>query len=161
MIGGFIANFAPGGNVRVGCSAALGALLFFALAAVFLLLLGMVAVLAAVGAALFWRGSRWGPVLLVAVNLAMLGLFGMPSVFRGQVLWGVIVGLLAITPAVALVLLAPPLVRWPGPRWVVAVQLTILIVLGLPAIVVYTVGLTQDLTLVLQPPPSAVAAAGC
>src|SRR4029077_14806242 len=71
VIGGFIANFAPGGNFRVGCSAALGALLFFALAAVFLLLLGMVGVLAVVGAALFWRGSRWGPVLLVAVNLAM------------------------------------------------------------------------------------------
>jgi hypothetical protein len=161
VIGGFIANFAPGGNFRVGCSAGLGALLFFALAAVFLFLLGMVGVLAAVGAALFWRGSRWGPMLLIAVNLAMLGLFGFPSVFRGQLLWGAIVGLLAITPAVALALLVPPLVRWPGRRWVVAVQLAVLIILGLPAVAVYSLGLTQDLTLVVQPPPNAVAAAGC
>jgi hypothetical protein len=161
VIGGFIANFAPGGNFKVGCSAALGALLFFAVAAVFLLALGLVGVLAAVGAVLFWRGSRWGPVLLVAVNLAMLALFGFPTVFRGQVLWGAIVVLLAMTPAVALALLVQPLVRWPGQRLVVAVQLAILSAFALPAVVLFALGLTQDVTLVVQPAPSAVAAAGC
>jgi hypothetical protein len=161
VIGGFIANFAPGGNFKVGCSAALGALLFFALAAIFLLLLGMIGVLAAVGAALFWRGSRWGPVLLVAVNLAMLGLFGFPSVFRGQLLWGAIVAALAITPVAAVALLVQPLLRWPGTRWVVVTQLAILGALAAPAIFLFALGLTQDLTLVLQPPPNVGAAAGC
>jgi hypothetical protein len=161
VLGGFIADFAPGGNFRVGCGSGLGGLLFYAAAAVFLVLLGLVGMLVAFGAVLFSRGSRWGLVLLATINLAMLALFGIPSVFRGQLLWGAIVALLAITPAVALALLVQPLFRWRGRRSVVAIQLVILGALALPAILVYALGLTQDVTLVLQSPPNAVAARGC
>ena len=151
--------YADGGRIGTGCGGGIGILLlvYFGLA----LIWGFVCVLASVGAFLLWRRSRWGPLLLIPVDLLCMYVIGSyQSVFPGQLIWGGVVVLLATAPAVAAGLLVWLL--WTrGRLWVRVLELVILGAIAVPLLWTYPSGLSSDVSSALQPAPPRVAATGC
>jgi hypothetical protein len=112
---------------------------------------------AALGLWIFWYRSLWGPLILVACNLLMMGLYGWaPVISRGQLLFAVVVLLFAAAPAIA-----GALVLWPlltrGRLWVRAIEIVIIAAIALPLVRLYVAGVTSDIqTALMAPPPTQV-----
>lgn len=150
---------ASGHGLGVGCGGMVGVL--FLLILLVLIILGLIALLASVGLGLFWRKSRWGPLLLVSSNLFAMGVFGwIPPVYPGQLLWAAVILMLASAPAIAVVLLVWPLMTR-GRLWVRGVELVVLGLLAIPVVCLYASGLKYDIQMGLTTPPTQVASASC
>jgi hypothetical protein len=131
-------------------------------AAVYLLfLIGValfvLAAVAALGLWIFWYRSLWGPLILVVCNLLMMGLYGWaPIVSPGQLLWTVLVVVIAAAPAIAGALVLWPLVTR-GRLWVRAIEILIIAAIALPLVRLYVAGVTNDIqTALMAPPPTQV-----
>lgn len=156
---GFLASLGP---LTGGCAmAGVGfILMFFAL----LLVLAYTAVaagLALTGLIFFWRGSRWGPRLLIPGNLLAMGFFYWSPVGPGQVAWAAVVVLLGALPAIAVALLVWALLA--RGTWQARIaELVLLGALALPLGSAYAYGIETDIGAAFATPPPAVAAAhGC
>jgi hypothetical protein len=117
----------------------------------------VLAAVAALGLWIFWYRSLWGPPILVACNLLMMGLYGWaPVISPGQLLFAVVVLLFAAAPAIA-----GALVLWPlltrGRLWVRAIEIVIIAAIALPLVRLYIAGVTSDIqTALMAPPPTQV-----
>jgi hypothetical protein len=89
-----------------GCAAGMLIGLVIGAVMIFMIAWGIVALVATFGLVLLANGSRWGPILLILSNLAVVAFFGfwMP-VEQGELAWGLLLVLLALTPGVAFALL--------------------------------------------------------
>jgi hypothetical protein len=144
-----------GAQFGTGCGGGIGILIGLVFLAA--MIWGLVVLVAALGAFLFWRGSRWGPLLLIPVNLLNMYLLGSPAVAAGQLIWAVFVLALAAVPAIAVVLLLWPL--WTrGRLWVRVVELVVLGAIAAPVLPLYASGVASDVSSALQPAPPPVAA---
>jgi hypothetical protein len=112
----------------------------------------VLAAVAALGLWMFWNRSLWGPLLLVVCNLLMMGLYGWaPIVSPGQLLWTVLVVVIAATPAIAGALVIWPLLTR-GRLWVRAIEIVIIAAIALPLVWLYGSGLSSDIRTALTPP---------
>lgn len=122
----------------------------------FVFLLGVaffvLAAVAALGLWIFWYRSLWGPLILVVCNLLTMGLYGWaPLVSPGQLLWTVLVVVVAAAPAIAGMLVLWPLVTR-GRLWVRAIEIVIIAAMALPLVWLYGSGLSNDIRTPLTPP---------
>jgi hypothetical protein len=141
-----------GARLTPGCGGGIG-LLFVALF-ILALVFGLIGVVAVVGAILLWFRYQWGVLTLIAVNLLSLYLIaGSQSVYPGQLVWGVVVVLLAAIPLIAIGVLLWPL--WTrGNKLVLALQLLILGALAVPVVLTAGPGLATEVNSALQAPPA-------
>jgi hypothetical protein len=151
--------FVSGGRIGVGCGGGIGILFAFYLALA--VIWGIDWLVAALGAFLFWRRSRWGPLLLIPLNLFNLYVLGGSDVVPpGQVIWAAVVVALTAVPAIAAVLLVRPLLT----RGRMRVRLVEFVVLGTMAAAVLWAcagGLAGDVASTMQAARPPVVAAGC
>jgi hypothetical protein len=151
----FVGFFPANGGLRVGCGGLAG-VLFFGLMFI-LILLGSIAGLALGGLNLYWRRSQWGPTLLIAANLLVLGFFGwLRPVNPGQLAWGLTILALATAPAAAIILLLWPLLTMGSVRSRL-VHIFLVAALGVPLTLYAGSGLAEDLSNALQAPLPIVA----
>lgn len=152
FIGFFVA---AGHGFGGGCAlAGMGFLLIVFGLVLVLIFLGLVGSLASLGLALFWRGSLWGPALLIASNLLSMAFYAWSPVYPGQAGWAGAVLVLASVPAVAVLLLLPALVS----RGRIRVRVVELVVLGLiavPLVWLWVGGVIADVTAASTLPPQA------
>ena len=158
VFGGFMAPYL-GGQRKIGWDAPGAGIVLLFLAGAVLLSLCAVWAFAGAGALLFWRGSRWGAVFLVAVNLIVIGLYeSSQAVYSGQLAWGVLAVLLAVTPLVAVGAILRALLSSRGPRWLLVIQLLTLAVLAAPALWLYANAMAENVSAGLQQPPTRLTA---
>ena len=153
-------EFFSGARFGTGCGGGIGILIGLVFLAA--MIWGLVVLVAAFGAFLFWRGSRWGPLLLIPVNVLGMYLLGAgQAVPAGQLIWGVLVLAMAAAPAIAVVLLIWPL--WTrGRLWVRVLEFVVLGAIAAPVLWMYAGGVASDVKGALQPaPPPVVARGGC
>ena len=151
----FVGFFPANGGIRIGCGGLAG-VLFFALMFI-LILLGGIAGIALGGLNMYWRGSQWGPTLLIAANLLVLGFFGwLRPVNPGQLAWGLTILALASAPAAAIVLLLWPLLSL-GRLRSRLVHIVLVAAIGAPLSLYAASGLAEDLSTALQAPLPVVA----
>jgi hypothetical protein len=137
----------PDPHVCQGNASAAIYILFLIAVALFLL-----AAVTALGLWIFWYRSLWGPLLLVVCNLLLMGLYGWaPIVSPGQLLWTVLVVVIAATPAIAGALVIWPLLTR-GRLWVRAIEIVIIAAIALPLVWLYGSGLSNDIRTALTPP---------
>ncbi len=152
---------ASGAQLTPGCGGGIG-FLFVALF-VLALLLGFVGLVAVVGAILLWFRPVWGVLLLIPVNLLSLYLIvGYQTVYGGELVWAVVVLMLAAIPLIAIGVLLWPL--WTrGNRVVLGLQLLILGALAVPVVLTVGPGLANDVNSALQAlqPPTVARPVGC
>jgi hypothetical protein len=154
---------AAGHGFGGGCAlAGMGFLLILIGLVLVVIFVGLVGSVASLGLALLWRGSLWGPALLIASNLLSMAFYAWSPVYAGQVVWAGAVVVLAIAPAVAVVVLLPALVS----RGRIRVRVLELVVLGLiavPLVWLWVGGLAADVTAAstLPPHPQQTASAAC
>lgn len=158
----FGSTIGSGGRITGGCGGGFGIVILLLL--VLALTWGFVALVAAAGAFLLWRRSRWGPLLLIPINLLDLYLLGgAQDVSPGQLIWGAVVLVLTAVPASAVVLLVWP-VMTRGRLWVRILELAILGALAVPVLLTAGPGAAANLNNAVhaaQPaPPSVVLVQG-
>jgi hypothetical protein len=150
IVGLFVAD---GYGFGGGCAmAGIGFLMTVVSAVTVLFLLGLVGVLASLGLALFWRGSLWGPGLLIASNFLAMAFYAWAPVYPGQVAWAATVLVLASAPALAVALLLPGLVSH-GTIRVRVLEFVVLGLIGLPAVWLWVGGVSSDITAASTLPP--------
>ena len=144
---------AAGHGFGGGCAlAGMGFLLILFGLVLVLIFVGLVGSIASLGLALFWRGSLWGPALLIAGNLLSMAFYAWSPVYAGQVVWAGAVVVLASAPAVAVVLLLPALVSR-GRIRVRLLEVVLLGLIGVPLVWLWVGGLTADVTAASTLPP--------
>jgi hypothetical protein len=152
---------ASGARLTPGCGGGIG--LLFALLFILVLISGLVGLVAVAGAILLWFRPIWGILLLIPVNLLSLYLIvGYQTVYGGELVWAVVVVMLAAIPLVAIGVLLWPL--WTrGNRVVLALQLLILGALAVPVVLTAAPGLATDVNSALQAPqpPTTASHVGC
>ena len=154
---------AAGNGFGGGCAmAGMGFLIVVLGTVVVLIFVGLVGGLASLGLALLWRGSLWGPGLLIASNFLAMAFYAWAPVGPGQVAWAATVLVLASAPALAVLLLLPALVSH-GRIGVRALELVVLGLIGLPLVWLWVGGVNADVTAASTLPPQVQhsAAAAC
>jgi hypothetical protein len=151
VVGFFVA---AGNGFGGGCAmAGIGFLMVLVSAVVVLFFVGLVGVLASLGLALFWRGSLWGPGLLIASNFLAMAFYALAPVYPGQVAWAATVLVLASAPAFAVVLLLPGLLSH-GTIRLRVLELAVLGLIGLPLVWLWVGGVSSDVTAASTLPPA-------
>ena len=150
----FIGFFAAAGHgFGGGCAlAGMGFILIVVGLVLVLTFVGVVGSLASLGLALFWRGSLWGPALLIATNFLAMAFYAWSPVYPGQVMWAGVVLALASAPAIAVVLLLPALVSR-GRIRVRVLELVVLVLIGVPLVWLWVGGVSADVTAASTLPP--------
>jgi hypothetical protein len=154
----FALFWASGRGVAGGCGGLIGILLALLLLVVIFLV--FIAALAAGGALLFWFRTAWGPPVVIAANLLLMGFYGWwVPISAGQLAWGLSLVALAAAPALVVLLMLWPLVTR-GRIWVRVLEIAVLGLLAWPTLWLYAHGIPSEVSTALQQPVP-VAAASC
>jgi hypothetical protein len=157
----FFAMFVISGHgLSGGCGGLIGILLLVLL--VIVIVLGFIAILALSGALLMRFRPALGPPLLIGANLLVMGFDGWwRPINAGQLVWGLSLAALATVPALAIVLMLWPLLTR-GRLRVRLIELGVLGLLAWPMLWLYIYGMSDEISLALQPPvPVAAASSMC